>query len=80
MINARVSVKITGTTGNLRIIGSVEMANGRTVAMDKREICGTCKYHHHENVDDGWVCVNDESDYCTDFTEYDDTCNEWEGR
>ena len=48
--------------------------------MDKREICGTCKYHHHENVDDGWVCVNDESDYCTDFTEYDDTCNEWEGR
>ena len=48
--------------------------------MDNREICGTCKYHHHENVDDGWVCVNSDSDYCTDFTEYTDSCDEWEGR
>lgn len=30
---------------------------------DKRQICGTCKYHHHEDIDDGWVCVNDDSEY-----------------
>ena len=23
------------------------------------ECCGTCKYHQHEDTDDGWVCVND---------------------
>lgn len=42
--------------------------------------CGTCKYHHHENVDDGWVCVNPDSDNCTDWTDYDYSCEEWEGR
>ena len=42
--------------------------------------CGNCKYHHHEDIDDGWVCVNDASEYCTDFTEYADVCPDWEGR
>ena len=28
--------------------------------------CGTCKWHYHENIDDGWVCVNSDSEYCTD--------------
>ena len=42
--------------------------------------CGTCKWHLHENVDDGWVCVNGDSEYCTDFTDYDHTCPDWEGR
>lgn len=49
-------------------------------AMDDREICGTCRYHRHEDVDDGWVCVNPDSEYCTDWTEYEDSCEEWEGR
>lgn len=40
--------------------------------------CGTCKYHHHENIDDGWVCVNDRSEYCVEWTEYSDSCEEWE--
>ncbi len=42
--------------------------------------CGTCKYHHHENIDDGWVCVNDRSEYCADWTEYEDFCEEYEER
>lgn len=46
----------------------------------KKECCGTCKWHHHESVDDGWVCVNADSDFCTDWTDYDDCCDEWEGR
>ena len=41
-------------------------------------ICGTCRWHRGEGSD--WVCVNDKSDYCTDFTGYEDTCEEWEGR
>lgn len=51
---------------------------GRTV--DKEKCCGTCKWHQHESVDDGWVCVNSDSEYCTDWTDYEDGCDEWEGR
>lgn len=28
--------------------------------------CGTCKYHEHEDIGDGWVCVNGDSDYVAD--------------
>lgn len=42
--------------------------------------CGTCKWHEHEDIDDGWVCVNAESDNCAAWTEYGDSCEEWEGR
>lgn len=24
--------------------------------------CGTCKCHRHEDIGDGWVCVNDQSE------------------
>ena len=42
--------------------------------------CGTCKYHYHKNIGDGWECVNDRSKYFADWTEYSDSCDEWEGR
>lgn len=42
--------------------------------------CGTCKHHRHEDIDDGWVCVNPDSEYYTEWTEYRDVCEEWEGR
>lgn len=45
---------------------------------DDREVCGTCIYHKRENHTDGWVCVNSESDYFGDWTEYTDTCDEFE--
>ena len=44
------------------------------------EMCGTCKWHKHEDIDDGWVCVNDRSDYCTDWTDYGDYCEDYEPR
>lgn len=47
---------------------------------DKEQCCGTCRHHVHENIDDGWVCTNPRSDYVTDWTEYDDWCEEWEER
>lgn len=45
-----------------------------------KQCCGTCKYHRHEDIDDGFVCVNADSDRCTDWTEYEDSCSAWEGR
>ena len=47
-------------------------------SMDK--CCGTCKWHKFENISDGFVCVNSDSDYCADWTEYCDSCEEWEKR
>ena len=46
----------------------------------REECCGTCKYHKHEGIDDGWGCVNPDSEYLSDWTEYTDGCEEWEGR
>lgn len=47
---------------------------------DINKCCGTCKYHEHENVDDGWVCVNQDSEYVADWTDYDHCCEEYEER
>lgn len=48
--------------------------------MEPERCCGTCRYHYHETIDDGWVCVNSDSEYYTDFTDYDHTCPDWEAR
>lgn len=47
---------------------------------NEKERCGTCKYHRRDDTTDGWFCANEESDYYSDFTEYKDKCEEWEGR
>lgn len=39
-----------------------------------KKICGNCKYHQHEDIDDGWVCVNDSSENLADWTETYDSC------
>ena len=48
-----------------------------------REICGECKYHK-PSWETGklrdYSCTNEDSDYYTDYTEYTDTCEEWEQR
>jgi len=43
-------------------------------------ICGTCRWHCKYRNADNWVCVNRESDYYTDFTDYEDSCEDWERR
>lgn len=48
--------------------------------MTDDKCCGTCKYHYHKNIGDGWECVNDRSEYFADWTEYSDSCDEFEGR
>ena len=47
---------------------------------DDREICGTCIYHQYDKQDEDWCCDNQNSDRYTDWTEYTDTCGEWDGR
>ena len=44
------------------------------------ECCGTCKYHVWENYSMGWVCCCADSEYLSDWTEYEDKCDEWEER
>ena len=46
----------------------------------KEQICGTCEYHQHEKLTQGWVCVNSGSIYCTEWTDYNDRCEMWEER
>lgn len=43
--------------------------------MDK--CCETCRYCEHEDIDDGHVCVNDESEYCADWVDPEHCCAEW---
>ncbi len=45
---------------------------------DDREICGTCKHHVNQNGE--WICLCNESDEFTDYTDYNHTCDYWEGR
>jgi len=45
---------------------------------DKEKICGTCRWHQRSG--DDWLCVNSDSEYCSDWTGYTDSCSEYEGR
>lgn len=44
---------------------------------DKGRCCGTCKYHTHESIDDGWLCTNADSEYVADWTDYYHSCIDW---
>ena len=45
--------------------------------MDER-ICGYCA--HHKKDDKDWMCVNERSDNCGDYTNFTDRCIDFEGR
>lgn len=48
---------------------------------DDREICGTCRYHLPDDVfPSDWVCVNNHSENCGDWTEFEESCEFWEER
>ena len=50
---------------------------------DKEKCCGTCKWHKkdkHSQGGEDWMCVNPDCYYCTDYTDYDDWCEDWEVR
>ena len=47
---------------------------------DQPKCCGTCKWHHPGEFEGDLVCVNGESQYCSDYTDYNDSCALWEDR
>lgn len=54
--------------------------------MEEKKCCGTCRWSELEDDTDGlvsadgWVCVNGASGNCTESTDRDHTCPEWEAR
>ena len=42
--------------------------------------CGNCRWHTQEAGTREWLCDNEDSDYCMDYTGYEDCCSEWERR
>ena len=43
------------------------------------KVCGTCKWHKHEQLND-WSCDNHDGEYFGDYTEYSDSCPDYEER
>lgn len=41
-------------------------------------VCGNCKYHGYLNAQDGYVCVNEDSEYFSDWTDNECGCMDWE--
>lgn len=56
----------------------MSMKRSQSRVTENEEICGTCRYHRNDGTD--WVCINKDSEYCSDWTEYGDQCEEWEER
>ena len=50
------------------------------MSREKVEICGNCKYHQLADVANEWVCMNEESENYADYTEYSDSCEDYEER
>lgn len=46
---------------------------------DYTECCGTCRYYKKDTSDD-WICTCPYSEYMSDWTKYDDSCDSWEER
>lgn len=48
------------------------------------EICRKCKYYKPDNPYGGdiheWYCANENSSNYTDYTEWEDSCDNWEAR
>lgn len=41
-----------------------------------KQCCGTCEYGSYDETD-GYMCVNSESEYVADYTEYAHSCDAW---
>lgn len=46
----------------------------------EREYCGNCRWHTKEALTNEWMCDCEDSDYCMDYTGYNDGCECFERR
>lgn len=46
------------------------------------QCCGTCRYYYRDKtmLPGDHVCVNDQSEYVTDYVERDHVCPDWEAK
>ena len=58
------------------VIAASEAISVAAAFMENDVCCGNCKYHVHDDNDDG-MCVNADSDACTDWTDESDICGKW---
>ena len=42
--------------------------------------CGTCKYYKYENISQGWICHNADSEQLVNRLDYSNCCEEWTER
>ena len=57
----------------------MEHRSKRMAEERQKECCGTCEYGSYDSIQ-GYVCVNDESEYVADFVEYRHSCEQYEPR
>lgn len=63
------------------IVGKIEGRDEKMMDDRDNEVCGTCRFHKRDgDFPDDFICVNPDSDNVGDWTEYTDTCEEWERR
>lgn len=56
---------------------AITRAVGRRMNMDER-VCGYCAYHKKDEKD--WMCVNERSDNCGEYTSFSERCCDFEER
>lgn len=47
---------------------------------NEEHVCGTCRHHKNNTKSGDWWCTEFDSEYFTDYTDYSDSCEEWEER
>lgn len=40
--------------------------------------CGTCEYHRPDESGEEWICANPDSEYVSDWTDYEWYCEDYE--
>lgn len=47
----------------------------------EKRCCGNCRWHEQdEQYSEDYICFNDDSDYCSDYTDYNFCCDDYEER
>ena len=49
-------------------------------AINKPEVCGTCRYCRFDPAEDDWYCDCEDADEYTEYVRYEYHCDEYEER
>lgn len=65
------------TSNDINMLESLKFFEEKQKTYNNYGCCMRCKYYQHEDIDDGYVCVNDRSDFCADWVEPTHSCDEF---